>query len=59
FQVPLLHGVYEGNLNDLTIFPGVVGDLSRRYSELIRQEAPVTLVCDKGCMGRRGSSRLR
>ena len=58
FQVPLLHGMYEGNLNDLTVFPGVVRDLSRRYSELIRRDTPVTLVCDKGCMGQEAIEQL-
>lgn len=58
FQVPLLHGVYEGNLNDVTVFPEVVRDLSRRYGELIRRQAPVTLVCDKGCMGENAIEQL-
>ncbi|KXB07066.1 hypothetical protein AKJ51_02160 [candidate division MSBL1 archaeon SCGC-AAA382A20] len=58
FQVPLLHGVYEGNLNDVTVFPEVVRDLSRRYSKLIHRQAPVTLVCDKGCMGENAIEQL-
>ncbi|MFP4029713.1 MAG: IS1634 family transposase [Candidatus Brocadiia bacterium] len=50
FQVPLLHRVYAGNLNDLTVFPEAVRNLTRRYRALLGDQTPATLVCDRGCM---------
>ena len=51
FQVPLMHSVYEGNCNDLTLFPKVVKSLQQRYSRILQKNTDTTLICDKGCFG--------
>lgn len=48
FHVPLFHKVYEGNVNDSTIFKTVTEELTQRYAELARGCEHITLVFDKG-----------
>ncbi len=48
FHVPLFHKVYEGNVNDATIFKTVSEELAQRYVELARGCEHITLVFDKG-----------
>lgn len=48
FHIPLFHKVYEGNVNDATIFKTVSGELAQRYVELARGCEHITLVFDKG-----------
>jgi transposase len=48
FHVPLFHKVYEGNVNDSTIFKSVSEELRQRYVELAKGCEHITLVFDKG-----------
>ena len=48
FHVPLFHKVYEGNVNDSTVFKSVTEELRQRYVELARGCDHITLIFDKG-----------
>ncbi len=48
FHIPLFHKLYEGNLNDSTVFQTISQELRERYAGLARDCQHITLVFDKG-----------
>ena len=48
FQIPLLHRVYPGNVNDVALFPDISRDLIARFSALTGQTPEPTVVWDRG-----------
>lgn len=48
FLLPLLHHVYEGHKNDVSIFPDYLRVMLKRLKNIISQIEDVTLVFDKG-----------
>jgi len=48
FKVPLFHLLYEGNKNDLSLFPTVTEELVKRYKLFSQNCEKITLVFDKG-----------
>ncbi|MCG2817573.1 MAG: IS1634 family transposase [Actinomycetia bacterium] len=48
FQVPLLHRVYPGNINDVALFPELSRELSERYRRVTGSKVDATMVFDKG-----------
>jgi len=48
FHVPLFHKVYDGNVNDPTIFKTVTEELKDRYVLLAKECQHITLTFDKG-----------
>src|SRR5438270_10084434 len=48
FHVPLLHGVYAGNVADSVEFRSVTEELTTHYRELTKTCQHITLIFDKG-----------
>jgi len=48
FLLPLLHHVYEGQKNDVSIFPDYLRMMLRRLKNIISEIEDITLVFDKG-----------
>jgi transposase len=48
FHVPLFHKVYQGNVNDSTIFQTITTELAERYRQLAKSCEHITLIFDKG-----------
>lgn len=48
FQIPLFHHVYPGNVTDVSLFPRLAGELTRRYKKLTGKNSDATLIFDKG-----------
>ena len=48
FQIPLLHRVYPGNVNDVALFPDISRDLIARFTKLTGQAAEPTVIWDRG-----------
>jgi transposase len=48
FLLPLLHHVYEGQKNDVSIFPDYLRMMLKRLKNIISQIEDITLVFDKG-----------
>ena len=48
FLLPLLHHVYEGQKNDVSVFPDYLRMMLRRLKNIISEIEDITLVFDKG-----------
>ena len=48
FKIPLFHLLYEGNKNDLSLFPTVTEELVKRYKLFSKNCEKITIVFDKG-----------
>lgn len=48
FGIPLLHLLYEGNLNDVSSFPMATEKILERFKVLVERLEDLTLVFDKG-----------
>jgi len=48
FKIPLFHLLYEGNKNDLSLFPTVTEELVKRYKLFRESCEKITIVFDKG-----------
>lgn len=48
FKIPLFHLLYEGNKNDLSLFPAITEELVNRYKLFRERCEKITIVFDKG-----------
>ena len=48
FKIPLFHLLYEGNKNDLPLFPAITEELVKRYKLFRENYEKITIVFDKG-----------
>jgi len=48
FKIPLFHLLYEGNKNDLSLFPTITEELVKRYKLFRKSCEKITIVFDKG-----------
>jgi len=47
-QIPLFHELYQGSINDVTLFPSAINKLVSRISNLTKDVSKIILVFDKG-----------
>jgi len=48
FKIPLFHLLYEGNKNDLSLFPTITEELVKHYKLFSKSCEKITIVFDKG-----------
>jgi len=48
FKIPLFHLLYEGNKNDLSLFPTITEELVKRYKLFSKSCEKISLIFDKG-----------
>jgi len=58
FLLPLLHHVYEGQKNDVSIFPDYLEMMLKRLKSIIPEVQDITLVFDKGNNSKRAIGML-
>jgi len=58
FQIPLLHRVYPGNVNDVALFPDISRDLISRFGTLTGRTPEPTVVWDRGNVSDEGMEQF-